>query len=55
VPQACFEHASIFDTIFTLPTAGNLPADGSDDEHPFKLEGIKKADLRALLKVLYPQ
>jgi len=51
VPHLYFEH-SFFDTVFTLPAAGGAPADGSDDEHPFKLEGIKRADFRAFLKLL---
>jgi len=44
VPQAYFENTAIFDTIFTLPTANNTPVDGSDNEYPFKLVGISKAD-----------
>ena len=55
VPQVYFENTAIFDTIFTLPAANNTPVDGSEDEHPFKLDGISKAEFRAFLKVLYPQ
>jgi len=55
VPRACFEHTGIFRTIFTLPTIDDTPVDGSDDEHPFKLDGIKKADFQVFLKVLYPR
>jgi hypothetical protein len=37
---------------FTLPVANNTPVGGSEDEHPFKLKGIKKAEFRAVLKIL---
>ncbi|KIM71308.1 hypothetical protein PILCRDRAFT_82922, partial [Piloderma croceum F 1598] len=55
VPQAYFEHTAIFKTIFTLLPAHNSPVDGSDDEHPFRLEGISKCDFRAFLHVVYQQ
>ena len=54
VPRACFER-SFFDIIFTLPAANNTAVNGSDDDHPFKIEGIKKVDFLGFLKVLYPQ
>ena len=38
-----------------VPAGNNMPVDGSDDDQPFTLDGINKVDVRALLKVLYPQ
>ncbi|KAJ7718601.1 hypothetical protein DFH07DRAFT_700851, partial [Mycena maculata] len=55
VPRRYFEENSeIFATIFTLPPGANSPLDGSDDDVPFKLEGIRSNDFHSLLKVLYP-
>jgi len=54
VPRVCFEQSEIFGTIFTLPAANNMPADGLDDEHPFVLDGFKTFDFEAFLGVLYP-
>jgi len=54
VPLGCFANTGIFGTIFTLPVAQDALVDGSDDEHPFKLHGIKQAEFRAFLGVLYP-
>ncbi|KIM82521.1 hypothetical protein PILCRDRAFT_820381 [Piloderma croceum F 1598] len=55
VPRACFEHSQIFRDVFNLPCTNNAIIDGSDDGHPFKLDGISKIDFRAFLKLLYPQ
>jgi len=51
-PQRYFEHTTIFETIFTLLPADDTPIDGSDDEHPFKIEGIGKCEFRAFLHIL---
>lgn len=55
VPKRCFEHKGVFDTIFSLPSAEGAVIDGSDDEHPFRLDGISAADFRRFLEVLYPR
>ncbi|KAF7351009.1 hypothetical protein MSAN_01663200 [Mycena sanguinolenta] len=54
VPRLQFErHSGIFATTFSLPSQPQR-AEGSSDETPFKLEGIKCVDFERLLKVLYP-
>ncbi|KAJ6593369.1 hypothetical protein B0H19DRAFT_1246152 [Mycena capillaripes] len=54
VPRFQFErHSGIFATTFSLPQPVE-GAEGTNDKIPFKLEGIKRADFQALLKVLYP-
>ncbi|KAF8199894.1 hypothetical protein K438DRAFT_1822746 [Mycena galopus ATCC 62051] len=54
VPRFQFErHSGVFATTFSLPqpVAG---VEGSSDKTPFRLDGIKRVDFQALLKVLYP-
>ncbi|KAJ7655372.1 hypothetical protein B0H17DRAFT_377824 [Mycena rosella] len=56
VPRYQFErHSDIFADMFTVPQpADSAQSDGSDDEIPLKLEGIKALDFQRLLQVLYP-
>lgn len=54
VPRASFERSELFATTFSLSNTENTVVDGSDDEHPFKLDGINKSDFQAFLEVLYP-
>ncbi|KAJ7655705.1 hypothetical protein DFH06DRAFT_482415 [Mycena polygramma] len=54
VPRFQFErHSGVFADTFSLPQPAE-GAEGSDDKVPFKLDGIKRADFEALLKVIYP-
>ncbi|KAJ6491747.1 hypothetical protein C8R47DRAFT_438491 [Mycena vitilis] len=54
VPRFQFErHSGVFSDTFSLPQPAE-GAEGSDDKLPFKLDGIKRADFEALLKVIYP-
>ncbi|KAJ6537748.1 hypothetical protein B0H19DRAFT_1316502 [Mycena capillaripes] len=54
VPRFQFErHSGIFATTLSLPQPVE-GAEGTNDKIPFKLDGIKRADFQALLKVLYP-
>lgn len=41
--------------MFKLPVAQDVPVEGSSDQQPIRLEGIKEDDFRQLLRVLYPQ
>ncbi|KAK7012715.1 hypothetical protein R3P38DRAFT_3018777 [Favolaschia claudopus] len=55
VPRYQFEHSSeIFAHMFTFPSGAEVPCEGQSDENPIVLEGIRKADFEALLKVIYP-
>ncbi|KAJ7149747.1 hypothetical protein C8R43DRAFT_498983 [Mycena crocata] len=54
VPRYHFEHSSeIFATTLQLPTATN-EVEGTTDEKPVTLAGIKSVDFERLLKVMYP-
>lgn len=45
----------MFCDLFGLPLARDAPVDGSSDEQPLRLEGIKENDFRQLLRVMYPR
>lgn len=50
-----FEHGSeVFNNMFELPKASGK-ADGSSEEQPLVLEGIKACELEDFLSVLYPR
>ena len=50
VPRLPFEHDSAFSDAFKLPPIDHPDGhEGSSDEHPLILEGIKEAEFRALL------
>jgi hypothetical protein len=48
--------SEIFSHMFDLPvpTAGVLSPDGSNEDKPLHLEGIKKSDFLPLLEVMFP-
>ncbi|KAK0212365.1 hypothetical protein DFS33DRAFT_1492124 [Desarmillaria ectypa] len=53
VTRHMFEESSeVFSTILSLPQGSSSPVDGSDDEHPLVLQGVKGADFENLLKVM---
>lgn len=53
VTRRMFEESSeVFSTMFSLPQGGSSSVDGSDDEHPLVLQGIKSADFENLLKAI---
>jgi hypothetical protein len=41
--------------MFQLPVATGSVADGSSNEHPLQLEGVKKGDFRQLLRIMFPE
>lgn len=43
----------MFETMFKLPAGEGNETDGSTDENPIRLDGIKKADFEQLLTVMY--
>ncbi|KAK0195916.1 hypothetical protein F5146DRAFT_924703, partial [Armillaria mellea] len=53
VTRRMFEESSeVFSTMFSLPQGDSSPVDGSDDEHPLVLQGIKSVDFENLLKAI---
>ncbi|PFH47377.1 hypothetical protein AMATHDRAFT_6818 [Amanita thiersii Skay4041] len=55
VPKHMFvNHSPIFRTTFELPVAEGAIPDGSSEEQPFVLDGVKVADFIPLLECLYP-
>jgi len=53
LPRYLFEESSdVFRDMFQLPAPEGIPPDGSSDEQPLVLEGIRKADFRLLLEAL---
>ncbi|EAU91905.2 hypothetical protein CC1G_04672 [Coprinopsis cinerea okayama7 len=56
VPDLYFVKGSqFFRDMFELPTPSGQPADGSSEDRPLVLEGIRAAEFLSLLKVMYPQ
>ena len=56
VPRRNFAMDSeIFSDMFQLPASTDgTPPDGSSDERPLRLDGIKKSDFIQLLRVMFP-
>ncbi|KAK0226453.1 hypothetical protein IW262DRAFT_1431442 [Armillaria fumosa] len=57
VPRYHFESFSeVFKTMFTLPHGDGVNIDGSSDEYPLVLQGVKAQEFRSLLNVmLHPE
>ncbi|KAF8959951.1 hypothetical protein BDZ97DRAFT_1761100 [Flammula alnicola] len=54
VPILPFTRESdVFQAMFELPQDPNVAQDGSIDEQPIRLEGVKKEDFKRLLNVMY--
>ncbi|KAK0494947.1 hypothetical protein EDD18DRAFT_1076390, partial [Armillaria luteobubalina] len=50
VPRYHFENFSeVFKTMFSLPQSDDITVDGSSDEHPLVLQGVKAQEFRSLL------
>ncbi|PFH47358.1 hypothetical protein AMATHDRAFT_67826 [Amanita thiersii Skay4041] len=55
VPKHMFiQESQLFRTMLSLPVPNGTPADGSSDDHPLKLDGVKAADFTHILRCLYP-
>jgi hypothetical protein len=53
LPRYLFEETSeVFHDMFLLPTPEDIPCDGSSDEQPLVLEGVREADFRMLVKAM---
>ena len=56
VHRRYFEQESeVFRAMFQLPVGNGVVADGSSDEQPLRLEGVKKEDFRQLLRIMFPE
>ncbi|KAK0486271.1 hypothetical protein IW261DRAFT_1454674 [Armillaria novae-zelandiae] len=51
--QYLFGQSEAFDAMLSLPQGGHEP-EGTSDERPIQLSGIKKTDFEQLLQVLHP-
>jgi hypothetical protein len=54
VPRRVFAGSAVFEGMYTLPQAQDMPPDGSADTHPLKLESVSHADLKAFVKAANP-
>ncbi|TFK45101.1 hypothetical protein BDQ12DRAFT_642272 [Crucibulum laeve] len=53
VPKYHFtQNSEAFASCFSLPQGDNV--EGTNEENPFRLDGISKIDFKSLLKVMYP-
>ena len=53
LPRCLFEESSeVFRDMFLLPSPEDVSCDGSSDEQPLFLEGVRKAHFRQLLKAM---
>ncbi|PCH34241.1 hypothetical protein WOLCODRAFT_160719 [Wolfiporia cocos MD-104 SS10] len=48
-------HSSVFATMFSLPPGNGNSIEGLSDDHPIKLEGVRKIDFERMLSLFYPQ
>ncbi|KAH7921442.1 hypothetical protein BV22DRAFT_1049622 [Leucogyrophana mollusca] len=54
VPRIPFEEGSeTFRDMFKLPTSEHTIVEGDDDEHPIRLDGIKRLEFEQLLETLF--
>jgi hypothetical protein len=51
VPRAVFARSSVFQDMFTLPQNKGTVTDGSDNEHPLVLEGVKLVAFKPFVRV----
>jgi hypothetical protein len=55
VPRQPFVRTSeVFHDMFALPIPEASSPEGSTDENPLFLEGVRKVDFHRLLKVIFP-
>jgi hypothetical protein len=50
VPRKVFAGSAVFDGMYTLPQAQDVPLDGNADTQPLKLESVLHADFQAFVK-----
>jgi len=48
------QQSEVFRDMFELPVSNNTLPDGSSDEQPLRLEGVRKVDFKELLRAMFP-
>jgi hypothetical protein len=51
IPRKLFAGSAIFKDMFDLPQAADVVVDGTDNEHPLKLEGLNYNDYKVFVRV----
>jgi hypothetical protein len=54
VPRTVFSGSELFRYMLEVPQPSGQPIDGSDEDHPLRLDGYSAADFRQLMRVLLP-
>jgi hypothetical protein len=54
VPRSVFHDSHIFADMFSVPPPPNKPVDGSSVEHPLRLDGVSRDEIKAFLRLFLP-
>jgi hypothetical protein len=54
IPRFVLQDSELFQNMFAVPPPPDAIVDGSDDEHPLRLDGYLADDFRQLLRVVLP-
>jgi hypothetical protein len=54
VPRTVFNGSELFRHMLEVPQPSGQPVDGSDEDHPLRLDGYSAADFRQLMRVVLP-
>jgi hypothetical protein len=54
VPRSVFHDSHIFADMFSVPSPPNTPVDGSSAEHPLRLEGVTRDEIKVFLRLFLP-
>lgn len=49
------DDSEFFRELLSMPPEKDQPVEGSCAEHPLRVEGVQKEDMRLLLRALYPR
>jgi hypothetical protein len=55
VPRLLFAHSEVFRDMFSITQGPDSVEDGTDDEHPLRLDGYQALDFERLMMFLLPQ
>lgn len=54
IPRFVLQESEIFQVMFSVPPPEDVVVDGSDDDHPLRLDGYLAQDFRQFLRVVLP-
>jgi hypothetical protein len=54
IPRFVLQDSELFQDMFSVPPPPDAVVDGSDDDHPVRLDGYLADDFEQLLRVLLP-